>query len=226
MPPKDYQPPTLTIECVLFQIIDGRLSILVGKVAGDLFHGQWALPGSFCKRGETTIQALERIMDFKAGVDIHGLGLIEQLHTFDTIAPDARGHVIDIVYLAAGHDVSLNPDNTVIKASTPCFEPVAELPPLAYGHRSFVDYALLRLQSQLRTTTAASALLPELFTLSQLQAVYEIVLGKEMNKRNFRVKFLSYDVLEATDTYTTGAHRPAQYYRFKQKGVYDLVSSF
>jgi 8-oxo-dGTP diphosphatase len=89
MPP-DYQAPALTLECVLFQIIDGQLTVLIGKVASEMYRGQWALPGSYCAKGETTWIALDRIMRQKAGIEIHELPYVEQLHTFDTIAQDGR----------------------------------------------------------------------------------------------------------------------------------------
>src|SRR4051794_26091270 len=131
MLPDDYQAPTLTIECVLFQIIDGQLTVLIGKVAGERYRGQWALPGSFCAKGETTLQALERIMHEKAGIDIDKLGFVEQLHTFDTIATDGRGHAVDIVFIGVGHNIELGIENSV---SVPYFAPLSDMPPLAYGH--------------------------------------------------------------------------------------------
>lgn len=227
MLPKNYEAPTLTLECVLFQVIDGKLAVLIGKISGERYRGQWALPGSFCSKGETTREALDRIMRQKAGIEVDGLGLVEQVHTFDTIETDGRGHAVDIVFLGVGKDLELDIDDEVTKVSTPYFAPVYDLPPLAYDHGTFIDFALKRLRSLLNSSNAAAALMPDLFTLTSLQKAYEAVLGRSLDKRNFRKRILAYNILEATDEWKTdGAHPKARYYKFRESQIRNLEREF
>src|ERR671930_62620 len=94
-----YTPPTVTVDGVIFQLIDGELSLLLIKRAREPFKGSWALPGGYNNAGETTQEALDRVLAYKAGVRLSQLDLVEQLYTFDTVARDPRGHAVSITYL-------------------------------------------------------------------------------------------------------------------------------
>jgi 8-oxo-dGTP diphosphatase len=96
------------------------------------------------------------------------------------------------------------------------------LPPLAFDHADILEYALQRLRYKLEYTAVGFELLPETFTLSELQSAYEIILGEELDKRNFRRKILSADVIEATGEYRTGEGRPAKLYRFREDAVAEI----
>ena len=218
-----YTPPTLTVDAVIFQIIDGVLNVLLLKRANDPFKGDWALPGGYSPQGETTLEALERIIDYKAGVNIQNdLSYIEQLYTFDTVARDPRGHAVSITYMGCGREISPNQAD-----STVAFFPVDSLPPLAYDHGKIIKYAHERLIAKLTYTNAVYAFLPQYFTLAELQSAYEAIFGHELDKRNFRKKFLGLKLTTETDQMRReGAHRPARLHQFNSNKLETLSRSF
>lgn len=191
---RPYTPPTLTVDAVIFQIINNQLSVLLTKRATEPFMGDWALPGGYCAKGQTTVEALAAITKRKVGVDIDKqLSYIEQLYTFDTVARDPRGHAVSVTYMGCGRSVE-----AVTGEQTTEWYPVDHLPTLAYDHEQIIAYARERLGAKLTYTNAAHGLLDTRFTLSHLQTVYEAVLGRELDKRNFRKKFLSLGLIHET----------------------------
>jgi 8-oxo-dGTP diphosphatase len=219
-----YVPPILTIDGVVFQIIDGQLCVLLIRRQREPFAGCYALPGGYNPQGETTTEALQRIVQTKAGVDVHEQGSIEQLYTFDAIGRDPRGHAVSVVYMVLGYAITPVGSDTT---QEPTFFPLTDLPELAYDHSQIIRHAHERLKARIGYTTTISSLLPKHFTLSQLQTAYEAVLCCNLDRRNFRKKFLALDVLEDIgETLREGAHRPAQLYRFKTKGVTNLTKDF
>ncbi len=219
----EYIPPTLTVDAVILQIQNNVLEDLLMNRPNEPFKGSWALPGGYNAKGETTHDALRRIIRQKTSVDVDkDLRYIEQLYTFDTVDRDPRGHAVSVTYMGCGRDIE-------IRESSPhvAFMPVSNLPELAYDHASIVRYAHDRLRAKLTYTNAVGAFLPTKFTLSQLQTVYEIVFGRELDKRNFRKKFLSLNLIHETDeTWRDGAHRPAQLYKFNNNKLESLSRSF
>ncbi len=220
---KPYVAPTLTVDGVIFQISNGMLEVLLLKRANEPFKDAWALPGGYNSQGETTYHALHRIIEQKTGIDTdEDLAYIEQLYTFDTVDRDPRGHAVSVTYMGCGRDITLRD-----AGSRTAFMAVDSLPELAYDHANIIRYAHERLQSKLTYTNAVSAFLAEKFTLTQLQSAYEIIFGKEFDKRNFRKKFLTLDLIEETDElWRDGAHRPAKLYRFKSNKLQSLERSF
>lgn len=219
----EYIAPTLTVDAVIFQLINNVLNVLLIKRPNEPFQGSWALPGGYNPQGETTLAALERIIQAKTGVTIDtDLRYVEQLYTFDTIARDPRGHAVSVTYMGCGRDITISDDDTDI-----AFYPVAELPDLAYDHKNIIVYAHERLIAKLSYTNAAFALLPPTFTFAELQSAYEAVFGHELDKRNFRKKFLSLNLIhETTEMKRTGAHRPARLYEFNTQTLASLPRSF
>lgn len=221
----EYVPPILTADSVILQLIDNELSVLLIERASDPFKGAYALPGGYNAAGETTFDAMERVLQNKAGVQAKSLKLVEQLYTFDTVARDPRGHAVSVTYLGLGKDIVPQEHSTTTQ--NPGFYPVKQLPKLAYDHANIIGYAVERLQAKIMYTNAVYALLDPLFTLSQLQAAYEAILGHPLDKRNFRKKFLSLGLIHPTDEYLQeGAHRPARFYRFNQQELEALSRSF
>ncbi len=219
-----YIPPILTIDSVIFQVINDKLCVLLIKRDQEPFKGTWALPGGYNPSGETTREAMARIVDRKAGVSVNSLPLVEQLFTFDTVARDPRGHAVSVTYLGLGRDIEPKTSKTT---ESPQFFPIDELPELAYDHGMIIEYAHQRLASKVTYTNAVFALLPKLFTLSQLQTAYEAVFCRPLDKRNFRKKFLSLGLISETDEYMRqGAHRPARLYRFNKYSLESLARSF
>jgi len=218
-----YVPPTLTVDAVIFQIQNGVLEVLLMKRPNDPFKDAWALPGGYSAEGETTTQALSRVVERKTGVDIEtDLSYIEQLYTFDTVDRDPRGHAVSVVYMGCGRDIPMRDAGAHI-----AFMQVKQLPDLAYDHANIIRYAHDRLIAKLTYTNAVSAFLEKRFTLTQLQGAYEIINGREFDKRNFRKKFLSLNLIHETDElWRDGAHRPAKLYEFNSKKLESLSRSF
>ena len=220
---KPYVAPTLTVDAVIFQITNGVLEVLLMKRPNEPFKGEWALPGGYNAEGETTTKALHRIVEQKTGVNIDtDLRYIEQLYTFDTIDRDPRGHAVSVTYMGCGREVALRDAGAHV-----AFLDVDNLPDLAYDHANIITYARERLIAKLTYTNAVSAFLEKRFTLTQLQSAYEIIFGREFDKRNFRKKFLSLNLIHETDElWRDGAHRPAKLYEFNSQTLESLSRSF
>lgn len=220
----EYTPPILTVDSVIFQLIDNTLFVLLIQRQNEPFKDAYALPGGYNAAGETTNEAMTRTLATKAGVKLKDLKLVEQLYTFDTVARDPRGHAVSVAYLGLGKDIVPHTDTTT---EVPAFFPVNDMPELAFDHAAIITYAHERLKSKLTYTNAVFALLDPNFTLSQLQAAYEAVLDRPIDKRNFRKKFLSLGLIKETDKFLQeGAHRPARLYTFNQQSLESLSRSF
>ena len=124
-----YVPPILTVDSIIFQLIDNELFVLLIERANEPFKGAYALPGGYNAAGETTHDAMARILKAKAGIDEKDLKLVEQLYTFDTVARDPRGHAVSVTYMGLGKDIV--PESTK-KTQSPQFFAVTSLPKLAY----------------------------------------------------------------------------------------------
>jgi 8-oxo-dGTP diphosphatase len=202
----------IAVAVVIFVVRRDGLSVLLIHRAGEPCAGRWALPGGLLLPGETLDQAAARKLVGETGVgDVY----LEQLYTFD--APlDAAGPRATVAYFALVDEGRVQLEERPIWQ--PAWFPVADLPPLAFDNTAIVSYALRRLQAKLSYSNVAYALLPEQFTLTQLQRVYEAILGRPLDKRNFRKRILSLGFVETTNRLErTGAHRPARLYRFSRR---------
>lgn len=203
----------ITADVVLFTIVDNQLQLLAIERAREPYKGSLALPGGFVWEGETSQQTAERILATKAGV--RGV-FVEQLYTFDDVERDTRGRVISVGYyaLVAPDALDMTPS---VDTEQPRLLRLRDAGKLAFDHPEIVGLAVRRLRNKVNYSNAMYALLPDLFTFSQLHAAYEAVLGMSLDKRNFRKKFLSLGLLTATSEKTAGGrHRPAQLYRFTE----------
>jgi 8-oxo-dGTP diphosphatase len=221
----EYVSPPITIDGIVCRLIDNRLHILLVRRSHEPFKGEWALPGTYISREETMTAALTRTLKAKAGVRLKDMSLVEQLYTFDTPAVrHPNGHAISVVYYALSSPRAPMPKAT---GEHPTFFAVDALPAMAYQHADSVTYAIKRLRSKIMYTNAIFGLLADRFTLTELQAAYEAVLGKPLDKRNFRKKFLQLDLVEpTTEMLKEGAHRPARLYRFLQQKLVALSRNF
>jgi 8-oxo-dGTP diphosphatase len=201
----------LTVDVVVFTLKSDRLQVLLVRRADKPFAGQLSLPGGFVWDDETAHDTAARILKDKAGVsDVY----LDQLYTFDAPQRDPRGRVVSVAHFALAPFERLQIESTG-QTQEPALYDVAEVSGLAFDHGAILAYAIKRLRSKLGYTNSAYSLLPEQFTFYQLQRLYEAVLGRELDKRNFRKKFMSLGLIELTGELTEGArHRPAQYYRF------------
>jgi len=208
-----YQHAIVAIDTVVFSMIKGELMVLLLKITRDVFKGKWAIPGGLILPQENLEQAVERHLLYKTGFK---KPYIEQLYTFADVNRDPRGRVVSVAHLV----LTADQDHKLVTGSEygdiKWFK-VNELPPLAYDHKDVIMTGLERLRAKLGYTNIAQHLLPPTFALSDLQSVYESVLSRKLDKRNFRKKILSLDIVEKTDKKIVGSFRPAELYRFKSK---------
>jgi 8-oxo-dGTP diphosphatase len=200
----------LAVDAACFRIIEGRLHVLLGRVnVHPHYVDRWGLIGAMVLPDETAEDTVERVLLDKAGIEkIYK----EQLYTFSSVDRDPRGRVVAVAYLAlSGND----PQTKKGKIETK-WQSLDTLPSLAYDHNAIVKTALERLRTKIEYTSLAKYLLPEHFTLSDMQKVYEAVLDRGVDKRNFRKKILSLNLLKDTKlTRKDGKMRPAALYTFK-----------
>jgi 8-oxo-dGTP diphosphatase len=206
-----YERPSVTVDVVMMSLRQRDLQVLLVKRRSWPYEGMWAIPGGFVNMDESLEEAARRELKEETGVENVYL---EQLYTFGDPGRDPRTRVITVVYFAL-----LDSDRLQVRAADDAVEvgwfSVYHLPPLAFDHAEIIQYALNRLRGKLDYTTIAFNLLPERFTLHELQRVYEIILHRELDKRNFRKKILATGILEDTGAKKMeGTHRPARLYRF------------
>ena len=212
----------VTVDIVVFTIQQGVLKVLLVKRRIPPFIGQFAIPGGFVLADEDLEEAAVRELREETGVsDVY----LEQLYSFGKPDRDPRGRVVTIAYFALiSADRKLKAGSDAAEAAWFAMD---DLPRLAFDHGTILNYALERLRNKLEYTTVGFQLLPEKFTLTELQVVYEAILGKELDKRNFRRKMSILKILKPLPEYRRGGQRPAQLYRFvaarfeklKDKGI-------
>ena len=208
----EYPRPAVTVDVVIFTIADDDLKVLLIRRGAEPFKGKWALPGGFVEMEESLDKAAARELKEEVGVsDVY----LEQLFTFGAPQRDPRGRVISVCYFALV-DATRQTIRAASDAADAQWHSVFKLPRLAFDHRQILDYAIWRLRNKIEWTTVGYELLPKKFTLSELQRVYEIILQKPVDKRNFRKRILAQgQISELNETRTDGAHRPARLYSFK-----------
>lgn len=207
--------PAVTVDVALFTVAGAlnqlRLEVLLIQRDGEPFRGRWALPGGFVREDEDLPDAALRELEEETGLrEVY----LEQVGAVGTPGRDPRGHTVTVVW------VGLVPgDRGALKASGDAravrWYDVSALPKLAFDHATILQLALEHLRGRLAEAPVCFELLPRAFTLSELQAVTEAILGRELDRRNFRRKVLELGLVEETaGTRREGAHRPAQLFRF------------
>lgn len=211
----EYPRPSVTVDIVVYGYDGGKqLKLLLIQRGSDPYKGSWALPGGFVDMEETLESAALRELEEETGVkDL----FVEQLYTYGAPDRDPRGRVISVAYFSL---VNLQ-DHPAVAASDATkaeWFPLNELPDLAFDHSDIINMANSRLSAKVRYQPIGFELLPEEFTLGQLQQLYETVLNvKEFNKRNFRTRILRTGILEEVGRQQNVAHRPAVLYKFNQE---------
>jgi len=205
------------VDIVVFSIRAAALQVLLWRREEEPFAGYWSLPGGFVKSRESLDRAAARILEEKTG--LNGV-YMEQLFTYGDPGSDPRGPFISVAYYAVVPD-SARPRDT-------SFMPAREPPQLAFQQADILGQGVDRLRTKTEYSTVPLRFLDEPFTLSELQAVYEVLLERDLDKRNFRRKILALEALEETkQTRRRGAHRPARLFRvsparphlLKEKGI-------
>lgn len=209
-----YKYAVIATDVALFTVEKNNLKVLLIKMKKDPFTGMWALPGGLIDSHESIDDAAKRVLEKKTGVNNVYL---EQLATFGKVDRDPFGRVVSVAYF------SLIPSERLMLHTTSEYEDVAwfsvgDISDLAYDHKAILQAALEQLKHRLEYSNIALSLLPREFTLTDLQRLYETILGKTIDKRNFRKNVLRSGLLKSTGKRREGqAHRPAELYRFTSK---------
>jgi 8-oxo-dGTP diphosphatase len=215
-----YARPAVTVDCVVFGLDEQDLKVLLIQRDIEPFTGRWALPGGFVKMDETLEESALRELGEETGLT---KVFLEQLYTFGNPGRDPRERVVTVAYYALvkllDHKVQAATD-----ARNAAWFAVDDLPKLCFDHDDILTAALKRLQGKVRYQPIGFELLPPKFSLTQLQRMYEIILERDLDKRNFRKKVLSLDILQELDEVEQDvAHRAARLYRFDERKYRQLV---
>lgn len=215
-----YARPALTVDCAVFGLDDQDLKVVLIQRDLEPFAGRWALPGGFVRVDESLEEAARRELQEETGLS---RVYLEQLYTFGEVRRDPRERVVTVTYYALvnirDHRVQAATD-----ARNAAWFPVTDTPTLAFDHAKILRVALERLKGKVRYQPIGFELLPAKFTLSQLQHLYETILERPLDKRNFRRKALAMGFLEETDEIEQDvAHRAARLYRFNEAKYRRLV---
>lgn len=201
----------VAVDIVVFTVHEQMLRVLLIERGIDPFKGLYALPGGFVLSEETLEQAAFRELLEETGTkNVY----LEQLYTFGDPGRDPRGRVVTVAYYALV-PTDKSPLLAGTDAATAGWYPVSELPPLAFDHRKIVEYAVDRLRNKLEYTNVGFQLLPAKFTLSALQALHEAILGKPLDKRNFRRKVLGLGLVKPSKEMQATGRKPAQLFSFR-----------
>ena len=210
----EFPRPALAVDCVIFGFDDRyQLQIMLIQRNLEPFKGQWALPGGFVRIDESLEDAARRELAEETGLQNI---FLEQLYTFSQPERHPGDRVVSVAYYALVNLVE-HAVQAATDASAAEWFSVQELPPLAFDHQMILQTALQRLKGKVRYEPIGFELLPNKFTLTELQRLYETVLEEPLDKRNFRKKILKMDLLIELDEKQQGvAHRAAKLYQFDE----------
>lgn len=218
----EYPRGALTVDCVVFglDLEENDLKVLLIERGEAPFKGAWALPGGFVLMDETVEEAARRELREETGIS---KVFLEQLYTFSGVKRDPRERVVTVAHLAlvnlADHKLRATTD-----AADAAWFAATELPKLAFDHIDIFEVALDRLKGKVRYQPIGFELLPDKFALSELRRLYEIVLEREIDKRNFRKKIFAMDLLDdLNEVQQDVSHRAARLYRFNRKKYKSLT---
>lgn len=204
----------VAVDVAVFTVRDGSLHVLLAQARSGPFAGWWALPGGRVGEEESLDEAAARELPAPtAARDVY----LEQLYTFGQPRRDPRGRVVSVAYVGLVADPERVTGAAPDKYAGVAWHPVSRLPPLAYDHAAVVRLAVTRLRAKLQYTNLAYTLLPPSFTLGELQSLYEAILGRKLDRRNYRRRVLSLGLLRPLRRMRRGAHRPAALYAFRSR---------
>lgn len=197
------------------------VSVLLIERKYPPFQNKWAIPGGFVLKEESLEDAVKREIKEETGVNI---SYLEQLYTFGDVRRDPRQRVISVAYLALVKTSSYQELKASTDAENAAWFNINELPVLAFDHKEILNVAVDRIRAKVRYQPIGFELLDKKFTFAALEKLYSALLGKEIDRRNFQKKILSFDILEELDEFapSAGAGRPAKLFRFNSKKYKEL----
>ncbi len=217
--PSQYERPSVTVDVIIFTLRQQDLQVLLVRRKHPPFAGYWAIPGGFVRVEESLEAAALRELEEETSVrDVY----IEQLYTFGNPDRDPRTRVITVAYFALIPEAALFSVHAGDDADDAGWWSMYHLPPLAFDHAEILNYALTRLRYKLEYSAVGFELLPEKFTLTELQSAYEVILGEKLDRGNFRKKLRKAAVVEPTREYRTTGGRPARLYHFRDDAVAEV----
>ncbi|MBL7967758.1 MAG: NUDIX hydrolase [Prolixibacteraceae bacterium] len=211
----------VAVDSIIFGYDEGgrELKLLLLKRNFQPARGEWSLMGGFVENKESIDDAGKRILNQLTGLtNVY----MEQLYAFGEVDRDPGARIISIAYFAL---IKINAsDLELVKNHGATWVPISSMPSLIFDHEAMVERALKKLQIRARTQPIGFELLPDKFTIPQLQGLYEAIYNKTLDKRNFRRKLLTMDLLEKLEEKEKESSRKgAWYYRFDQKKYEDLL---
>jgi len=205
--------PAVSVNVVVFSIVEDELNVLLAKRKFAPFRGMWAIPGSFLEMEESLDEAAIRELAEKTGVT--GIEL-EQFSAYNDPGRDPRMNVVTVAYYTLLYIDAIQRRPGDDAAETHWFS-ISHLPKLAFDHQKILEHALAHLQTKLQCLDIRLQLLPDFFTLSEIQKAYEVILGKQLDKRNFRRKILALGILAETGRRKQLSEgRPAMLYQYRK----------
>ena len=213
----DYPRPAVTTDCVIFGYDGKELKVLLIERGIEPFKGRWAFPGGFLNMDEDALAGARRELKEETGLED---AFIEQFHTFSEPGRDPRGRVITIAHYALVKIQEVEGGDDAAQAR---WFPIGEVPPLAFDHDRILRMAMSRLKEKIHFEPVGFELLPDVFTMPQLQNLYEAILEVHFDRRNFASKMLKLGILEDTGDRPAGASsRIPVSYRFNKEKYNEL----
>lgn len=213
--------PLVFVDVVIFSVKNDRLQVLLvkrGEAVDEPFPGYWALPGGFVDtvRDTTLENCAKRKLHEKTGVEA---AYLEQLGSWGSVSRDPRGWSATHVYFAlmSSDHLDLRAGGNATDAVWMSIEGLRVKDKLAFDHAEILKSAITRLRGKVEYTSLPAFLMPQEFTLSELQRIYEILLDRPIEKKSFRTRVLATDLLEQINRRREGANRPAQLYRLANR---------
>ena len=207
----------IAVDAIVFgyQKVNSTLVVLLVKQRFGIFKDKWVLPGGFVLNGEALSEAVTRELNEETGITVNYL---EQLYTFgDQVDRDPRAQVVSVSYMAL-----VNPSKLELKANTDAKEAqwfdVKNLPQLPFDHNQIIDMGVARLRGKLQYKPIGFNLLEDKFPFSDLENLYKVILDRDIDRRNFRKKMLSFEILiETNQQKKIGSGRPAKLFQFNEQ---------
>ena len=218
---KEFPKVLLSVDCIIFGFDNNKLKILIGRRQLDPGRGEWSLYGGFVRNDESLDEAADRTLNELTG--LHHV-YMRQVGAFGNVDRDPGERVVSVAYYAL---INVNDyDEKLMKEHGVEWVNIEELPEMYSDHQEMIRKARKLMQNKIKTQPISFQLLPDLFTLTQLQRLYEAVIGEEVDKRNFRKRIKEMDFIEKTELIDKiSSKRGAYLYRFNEK-AYDEDKNF